>query len=132
MENLDQVTKVVIYLSILQMFNNKRSVSPRSRVSEIMNVKSIASKVMKEKKQPLFAHEFLSLIFDEIDLGAFFENSKNLASLVVQSGSTVTMTDSMLKRRQQLGLPEIACSDNVEVKKLAKVTGLSKILKEKT
>ena len=87
---------------------------------------------MKEKGQPTFAHEFLSLIFDEIDLPSFFENCKNLASLVVQNGSTIAITDSMLKRRQQLGLPEISCSDNVDVKKLAKATGLSKSLKEKT
>jgi hypothetical protein len=36
----------------------------------------------------------------------------------------------MLKRRQQLGLPEISSSDNVEISKLAKATGLRITMKE--
>jgi hypothetical protein len=87
---------------------------------------------MREKTRPFFAYEFQSLIFAEINLPSFFENCENLASLIVENGSTVTITDSMLKRRQQLGLAEIAGFDNVEVKRLAKATGLSKSLKEQT
>jgi hypothetical protein len=97
-----------------------------------MTHKSIINKIMREKMRPSFAYEFESLIFTEIDLPSFFENCKNLASLIVQNGSTVTVTNSMLKRRQQLGLAEIACSDNVEVRRLAKATGLFKSLKEQT
>jgi hypothetical protein len=97
-----------------------------------MTHKSIINKIMRERTRPFFAYEFQSMLFKEIDLPSFFENCKNLASLIVENGSTVTVTNSMLKRRQQLGLPEIACSDNVEVKRLAKATGLSKSLKEQT
>jgi hypothetical protein len=97
-----------------------------------MTHKSIINKIMREKTRPFFAYEFQSLIFKEIDLPSYFENCKNLASIIVENGSTVTITNLMLKRRQQLSLPEISCSSNAEVRRLAKATGLSKTLKEQT
>ena len=95
-----------------------------------MSHKSIVNKIMKEKARPSFAFEFQALIFKEINVPNFIENCKSLASLVVENGSTMTVTDTMLKRRQQLGLPKISSPDRIEIKKLAKATGLCKSLKE--
>ena len=95
-----------------------------------MSHKSIVNKIMKEKARPSFAFEFQALIFKEINVPNFFENCKCLAYSVVENGSTITVTDTMLKRRQQLGLPNISSSDKIEIKKLAEATGLCKSLKE--
>lgn len=95
-----------------------------------MSHKSIVNKIMKEKARPSFAFEFQALIFKEISVPNFFDNCKSLASLVVENGSTITVTDTMLKRRQQLGLPKISSPDRIEIKKLAKATGLCRSLKE--
>jgi hypothetical protein len=87
---------------------------------------------MREREPPFFAFQLQSLIFNELALSGFFENCNHIVSLVLENGSAVTLTDSMLRRRQQLGLPEISRSDNAEISKLARAIGRRKTVKEES
>lgn len=95
-----------------------------------MGHKSIIYKIIKETKPPTFPFEFQSLIFKSLVLANFFANCKSLASSITKTGTTATVTSSILKRRQQLGLPEVSRFDQVEIKKIAYVTRLCKISEE--
>lgn len=96
-----------------------------------MRHKAILHRIMKNVKPPSFAYEFESVLFKEVCLAGFFENCSSLATLVLTTGSTVNVTDSTLKRRQQLGLPPLPCFDSTEIKKLVKNTSASRRLEEK-
>jgi len=95
-----------------------------------MRRKSILYKIMKEGKPPTFAYHFQALVFKEMAIPAFLDNCSNLVSSVVRTGSTVTVTDSTVRRRQQLGLPPIPSFKQVDIEKIAKATGIRKRLKE--
>ena len=95
-----------------------------------MRHKSILHKIVKEGKSPAFAYEFQSLLFKEMALSGFFDNCNSLAALVVANGSTVAVTDSMLKRRQQLGLPQLSRVNQIEIKKIGEKTGIKRRLRE--
>lgn len=97
-----------------------------------MRHKLIVNKILRERQLPFFAFQLQSLIFKELTLSGFFENCNYIVSLVLENGSAVTLTNSMLKRRQQLGLPEISISDNAEISKLARAIGLRKTVKEES
>lgn len=84
----------------------------------------------KAKPSPNASLMFSSLMSTRAkDLSAFFIHCKDLASLVVRGGVAVNITNLTLRRRRSLGLPSIEVNQ-VDSKKLAAVTGLSKILEE--
>ena len=95
-----------------------------------MRRKSILYKIIKEGKPPTFAFHFQALVFKEMAIPAFLDNCSNLVSSVVRTGSTVTVTDSTMRRRQQLGLPPIPRFEQVDIEKIAKATGIRRKLKE--
>lgn len=63
------------------------------------------------------------------DFSAFITHCRDVASLIVREGVAVSITDLTLRRRKSLGLPPIEV-DRIDSRRLAVVTGLSKILEE--
>jgi hypothetical protein len=96
-----------------------------------MRHKTILHKIVKNCKKPDSTYEFESALFNELCLAGFFDNCSMLAKSVVTSGSTVNLTESAVRRRQQLGLPPLSCSDPGEIKKLIKNTSANKRLEQK-
>ena len=84
----------------------------------------------KAKSSPNTSLMFSSLISTRAkDLSTFISHCKDIASLIVKEGVAANITDLTLRRRRSLSLPSIEVN-RVDSKKLAAVTGLSKILEE--
>jgi len=63
------------------------------------------------------------------DISAFIAHCRDLALLIVKRGTTVTVTDTSLRRRKSLNLPTLKFNKD-DINKVAVITGLSKILEE--
>jgi len=96
-----------------------------------MRHKALLHKIIKNSKTPSSTYEFESAIFKELCLEGFFDNCNTLATSVIKNGTTVNITDSATRRRQQLGLPPLPCSDSAEIKKLIKNTSIGRRLEQK-
>lgn len=75
-------------------------------------------------KPPVSTFKFYSSL--TLGLSIFFVHSKELASSIIEHGTTITVSDSALKRRKAFGLPPSRFNES-DLKKLAILKGLSTV-----
>lgn len=110
-----------IVMELIEL-GNKRSHKTKSRYV------SIYKRISKDRLADSPFKVYLSLTLGFAD---FIVHCKDMASLVIDQGTAVILGDSALKKRIALGLPNPRF-DDVDIKRLAFVTGLSRIIEEKT
>ena len=70
---------------------------------------------------------FLLILTQMEDLSYFFDYCRDMASSIIQTGTSVPVTASVLKKREEFHLPVLKF-DKDDIKKLAKITGLTEIV----
>ena len=99
-----------------------------------MSSRSVLYKILQSKNLPTSALKIYSstMLFEGMGFLNFSTHCAIFLSSVIKNGSAVEMTSLISRRRTQLGLSETARFDQTDIRKIAEITGLSKVLREKT